>query len=208
MDTELLIQIKKLIIVVVVCQLAFMLGVLVYKLLRRLREVKLQRGLLERLAAQFSGHYEPGKKLGYPRATVPLAGYDLNVYYRPRTRYKNASTIVEAGVPGNKDLEFYIYTKSMLSDVAKVLGMQDVEIGQHVFDQKFIVKTNKELVIKDFLNQDLCRHILGLPMRNISMRYEKGRFVLAVQQMLTDDRDYQQLVETAKLLIPVLGEKA
>lgn len=208
MDTELLIQIKKLVIVVVIAQLAFILGLLIYKLLRRLREIKLQRGLLERVAAQFSGRFDPGTKLGYPKTTIPHKGYDLNVYFRPRTRYKKACTIVESGLPGNKDFEFYIYTKSMLSDIAKVMGMQDVELGQHVFDQKYIIKTNKELLIKDFLNQDLCRQVLVLPMGHISIRYEKDRFVLAAHQMLTDDRDYRQLVETAMLLIPALGEKA
>ncbi len=208
MDTELIIQIKKLIIVLVVLQLAVFLGILVYKLIKRFREIKLQRELLKRVAARFGGSYEPGAKLGYPRAMVHHEGYDINLYFRPRTRYKKASTVAEGGVPGTRDLEFTVYTKSMLSEVAKAVGMQDVEIGQHVFDQKFIIKTNKPLLIKDYLNQDICRHVLGLPMKQVSMRYEKGRFVLTVGEMLKSEGEYKQFVETAQQLFHELGKKA
>lgn len=208
MDSELFIQIKKLIIVVVVCQLAIFLGILIYKLMKRLRETTLQRDLLRRLSAQFGGRFDPGGKLGFPKTMIGQQGYDLTVYYRPRSRYKKACTIIEAGVPGSREFQFYIYTKSMLSDVAKVLGMQDAEIGQHVFDQKFIIKTNKPLLIKEYLHQDLCREVLGLPMRDVSLRFEKGRFKLTVGQMLATDHDYQQLVETAVQLVTELGKKA
>lgn len=207
MDPEFLVQVKKLVIVIVVFQLAIFLGILLYKLWKRVREIKLQSHLLKRVAVQFSGQFQSGGKLGYPKTLLPYKNNEMVVYYRPRSRYKKASTVIECGVGGGKEFEFCIYPRSLLADVAKLVGMQDVEIGQHVFDQKFIIKTNKPLVIKEYLHQDLCRHVLGLPMPHISIKLQKGRFVFSVQHMLKEDQEYFQMVEVARQLVDELAER-
>lgn len=208
MNTELLIQIKKLVIVVVVFQLAIFLVILIYKLLKRLRENKIQKELLQRIAAQYGGTYDPGTSRRTPKSVISHQGHDVEVYYRPRTRYKNACTIAECGVFGKKDFEFYIYVKSILSDVAKLVGMQDVVIGQPVFDQKFIIKTNNPLLIKEFLNPDVCKQILSLPKPHMAIKLNKGRLVFSVNEMFKDVRDYDQLIGLTQKLVEELDQKS
>ncbi|MBZ0167233.1 MAG: hypothetical protein K8I00_10550 [Candidatus Omnitrophica bacterium] len=208
MSTELLIQIKKLVIVVVVFQLAIFLAILVYKLVRRLRENKIQKELLQRIAAQHGGSYDPGTNRRPPKSVISHQGHDVEVYYRARTRYKNGCTIGECGVFGTKDFEFCIYVKTLLSDVAKLVGMQDVVIGQPVFDQKFIIKTNSPLLIKEFLSPDVCKQILSLPKPHMAIKLNKGRLVLSVEEMFKDIRDYDQLIGLTQKLAEELDRKA
>lgn len=207
MNTELLIQIKKLIVVVVVVQLGIFLAVLVYKLFKRLREDKSQKGLLQQIAAQHGGTYDPGTNRRPPKSVISQQKHDVHVYYRPRARHKNARSIVECGDVGAQDFEFCIYGRTILSDVAKMAGMQDIVIGQPVFDQKFIIKTNKPLLIKEMLNPELCKQILSLPKPRMAIKLNKGRLVLSVEEMFKDVREYDQLIVLAGKLVAELDRK-
>src|SRR5438477_46492 len=65
----------------------------------------------------------------------------------------------------NKDgFRFTIYRKGIFSNLGKLLGMQDIEIGEPVFDDAFIIKGNDEAKVRMlFGNQQIRRLIEQQP---------------------------------------------
>lgn len=78
----------------------------------------------------------------------------------------------------NKDgFRFTIYRKGFFSDLGKLLGMQDVEIGEPGFDDTFIIKGNDEAKLRLlFSNERIRRMIEQQPKIHLSVRDDEGWF--------------------------------
>jgi hypothetical protein len=68
------------------------------------------------------------------------SGHSHITYTRMRAPYVNAD-----------GLRFTIYRKGIFSELGKLLGMQDIEVGDPEFDEAFIVKGNDEYRIRELL---------------------------------------------------------
>src|ERR1700722_18504462 len=71
-------------------------------------------------------------------------------YTRLRAPYENAD-----------GFRFKIYRKNPLSDIGKLLGMQDVLTGDVAFDEEFIVKSNEEAKVRTMLSDAHIRQLLS-----------------------------------------------
>jgi hypothetical protein len=72
---------------------------------------------------------------------------------------------------------FNIYRRGLFSDIAKMLGMQDVEIGDEQFDRDFIIKGNDEGKLRAlFSNLRLRTLIADQPAIMFSVRDNEGYF--------------------------------
>jgi len=78
----------------------------------------------------------------------------------------------------NKDgFRFTIYRKGFFSDLGKMLGMQDVEIGEPEFDDAFIIKGNDEFKLrKMFGDRKIRRLIERQPKIFLTVRDDEGWF--------------------------------
>ena len=78
--------------------------------------------------------------------TITLDTYTVNTqhshvtYTRMRAPYVNP-----------EGFRFTIYRKGFFSDLGKLLGMQDIEVGDPDFDEAFIIKGNDEFKVRDLL---------------------------------------------------------
>ena len=72
------------------------------------------------------------------------------VFTRMRAPYVN---------PGG--FRFTVYRKGMFSGIGKMLGMQDIEIGDESFDQDFIVKGNDEARVRELLSTQKIRELIA-----------------------------------------------
>ena len=57
-------------------------------------------------------------------------------------------------------LRFRVYRKSIFSNLAKKLGMQDIEVGDPFFDDKFIVKSNQPERVRQLLRNKRVRRLI------------------------------------------------
>jgi hypothetical protein len=71
------------------------------------------------------------------------------LYTRLRAPYENAD-----------GFRFKIYRKNPLSDIGKLLGMQDVLTGDAAFDEEFIVKSNEEAKVWTMLSDAHIRRLM------------------------------------------------
>lgn len=78
----------------------------------------------------------------------------------------------------NKDgFRFTIYRRGLFSDLGKLLGMQDVEIGEPEFDDAFIIKGSDEEKLRKLLVNPRIRELFQRqPAIHLSVRDDEGWF--------------------------------
>jgi len=78
----------------------------------------------------------------------------------------------------NKDgFQFTIYRKGLFSELGKLLGMQDIEIGDSEFDRDFIVKGNDESkALALFANLKIRQLIQAQPSIHLQVKDDEGWF--------------------------------
>jgi hypothetical protein len=77
------------------------------------------------------------------------AGKTILVFTRIRAPYINRD-----------GFRFVIYRRSIFSGVAKMLGMQDIEIGHESFDDDFIIQANDESKVRALLADSKLRDLI------------------------------------------------
>ena len=76
-----------------------------------------------------------------------------------------------------RDFAFKIYRQGTFSGLAKMLGMQDIEVGDPAFDEEFIIKSNDEGTVRELLANCMIRlTIQALPPDRIEIKDNDGWF--------------------------------
>lgn len=78
----------------------------------------------------------------------------------------------------NKDnFTFKIYREGVFSDIGKLFGMQDVEVGYPAFDESFIIKGSDEQKLKElFANEKIRTLIEQQPEIHLEVKDDEGWF--------------------------------
>jgi hypothetical protein len=72
---------------------------------------------------------------------------------------------------------FTIYRKGLFSELGKLLGMQDIEVGHPEFDEAFIIQGNDEFKVLDlFADAGLRSLALAQPRLRLSVKDDEGWF--------------------------------
>jgi hypothetical protein len=72
---------------------------------------------------------------------------------------------------------FTIYRKGFFSDLGKLLGMQDIEVGDPEFDEAFIIKGNDEPRVVILFSDPKIRRLIGAqPKIKLDVRDSEGWF--------------------------------
>ena len=88
------------------------------------------------------------------------------VYTRMRAPFVNPS-----------GFRFEVYRKSVFSGIAKFFGMQDLEIGDPLFDADFIIKSADESKIRQLLANERIREIIARQKDvNFAVKDDEGWF--------------------------------
>jgi hypothetical protein len=76
-----------------------------------------------------------------------------------------------------ENFRFSIYRKGIFSELGKLLGMQDIEVGDPEFDEAFIIKGNEETtVVRLFDNSKIREMIQAQPRIRLEVRDNDGWF--------------------------------
>lgn len=97
---------------------------------------------------------------------VVPAGKTVLIFTRMRAPYVNP-----------EGFRFTIYRKSVFSGIAKMLGMQDLDVGYPEFDEAFIIKgTDEGRVRQLFANEKIRRLIAAQKDIELSVKDDEGWF--------------------------------
>jgi len=88
------------------------------------------------------------------------------IYTRMRAPYVNPD-----------GFRFRVYRKGFFSDLGKLLGMQDVEVGQPAFDEAFIIKGNDESKLRQLFGNPKIRELIDAQKEiDFSVKDDEGWF--------------------------------
>lgn len=76
-------------------------------------------------------------------------GKSSTTYTRMRAPYVNAD-----------NFQFEIYREGLFSPLGRLLGMQDISIGDPDFDAQFVIKGNDEAKVRGFFNDETLKALL------------------------------------------------
>ena len=137
-----------------------------------------------RLANQTDLIYKPGTYTRRPSLSGSFRGRatDLYTIRRGTARRKRTYTIISmvVDVPG---VFLSITGEGLFSEISKSMGMQDIQITDKEFDQRFVIKSQPETFAEElFREAGLRRHLLQA--QNVSLKLKDGQLVY--EKMLID----------------------
>jgi hypothetical protein len=91
----------------------------------------------------------------------------------------SATTYTRMRVPyvNKEGFRFRIYRKNIFSGLGKLLGMQDIEIGDPYFDEEFIIQgTPEDMVMRLFANMNIRKLIQNHPNIHFQVKDDEGIF--------------------------------
>ncbi len=125
--------------------------------------------VLYQVAERFGGQVTPGGWASQPSLSFSHAGQPVQLTYYS-TGGKNPTLytrlFVDLGGIG-PELKVHVYPEGFFSRVGKVLGSQDIQLGDPAFDEAFMIKGSDEAKVKLFLTEQVknalrqLRHLSG-----------------------------------------------
>jgi len=74
-------------------------------------------------------------------------------------------------------LRFTIYRRGLFSDIAKWLGMQDIEVGPPDFDREFVIKGTNESKLRALFDKARLRELIAAqPQIHLTVKDNEGLF--------------------------------
>jgi hypothetical protein len=135
--------------------------------------------LYRQLADRLRGRFQEGKRFESDRVVASSGPWEIvldeytvhaNNVYIPYTRLRAPFL--------NKDgLRFALAREGFFQRLGKRFGLQDIQIGDKAFDDRFLIKGNDECQIRRLFDDAEYRHLLmDLPDLELSIKNDEGLF--------------------------------
>jgi hypothetical protein len=138
------------------------------------------RQLSEEIGADFiQGGFWKGSKVQVHVGpwTITLDTYTVRRQHHPHSHSHVTYTRIRTPYVNPEGFRFTIYRKGFFSDLGKLLGMQDIEVGEPGFDEAFIIKGNDESKVRTlFDDPNLRRLVQAQPDIRLEVKDSEGWF--------------------------------
>jgi hypothetical protein len=184
--------------------LLVLLGVLAFLADRRKR----MTATLRRVAQRFGGTVVEGGWSREPRLNLSIAGREGRVeFHTSMNRSEPSYSRVVVDVRGSSPGYLHIVEEDFGQAVMKLLGGQDLEVGDVAFDKDYVIRaTPAELARRIFSRE---RQEEGIRIVRRLRKYLDSTFVLSLQSVtvmvrdcLRDESDILALIEAAERFVP------
>jgi len=117
------------------------------------------------VGGQFLAPAGPWYRRAGRRIQARLEGVDVLADHYTVSHGKSSTTYtrVRAAAPGPTDLRLKIYREHVFSSLGKMLGFQDVALGDVAFDERFMVKTSDEALARAWVTPHAREQIAAAP---------------------------------------------
>jgi hypothetical protein len=164
---------------------------------------KAERGradLLQKCASKRGGQVNRVMVFGLSKWEFSKDGVDYAVSIYPGSKNSPPRTYVTAQIVSYKDFVFNVRPENILDKAFKALGMQDFTMHNERFDSGYVVSSNNENLIRNFLDQDIQEAILNLKFGRSSVSYKKSIFNLEVMRLAREESEIREVVDLAEKL--------
>ena len=131
------------------------------------------------LSQEIEADYQPGGFFSSGKVVLTHKQWEitLDTYTVSDGKTSHTYTRIRAPYVNQDGFCFNIYRKSIFSGLGKLLGMQDVEIGDAFFDEEFIIQGQPEDQVRRLLqNVDVCQRIQNQPNIHFQVKGDEGWF--------------------------------
>jgi hypothetical protein len=177
-------------------------GLLVFMLVRvSRRQSAARREAWQAVALRTGGELHPPAGPWYRRTSTTIeaevAGIRVVLDTYAVTVGQTTMTYTRASADGPAGRRFQVTKRHALSDLGRALGAQDVELGEHLYDRTFVVKTDDPAWLQAKLPKLARERHLQRPEVHLSL--EKGRIRAVVPGSGTDPDLLHDLIDLAGL---------
>ncbi|MEN9360067.1 MAG: hypothetical protein RL095_1602 [Verrucomicrobiota bacterium] len=129
------------------------------------------------IAREFGGRYEDGGFFGKDCVRVRCSDWEilLDTYTERHNKHSHTYTRIRAPFINKDGLYFRIYRSGLFTPLGKMIGLQDIEIGQPAFDEAYVIKGNNEAKLRQFFAHRPLQICLGsLAEVDLEIRDDEG----------------------------------
>ncbi|WP_422928819.1 DUF3137 domain-containing protein [Singulisphaera sp. PoT] len=133
------------------------------------------RLLSDEIGADFAeGGFWKGSRVD---AHVPPWTITLDTYNKSEGKHSHPYTRMRVPYLNPDGFRFKIYRKGPFTELGKLFGMQDIEVGDPDFDEAFVIQGNDEAKVKELLSSKSLRVHLSLqPRLHFQVKDDEGWF--------------------------------
>lgn len=109
-------------------------------------------------------HLTPGSFFVHPSVTGVYARFhvDLRTVTRGSGDSSSTYTVMNINLPVQNGLVVSFYKEGFLSKLGKAIGTQDVQVGDPMFDEAFMIKSNSPPHVPHLLTPDIRQYALAM----------------------------------------------
>ena len=132
------------------------------------------------IASDIGGHYHDGGFFGRDVLRYQSGEWEITLDTFSQSNGDHGSTTytrMRAPFVNRDGLRFKIYREGVFSSMGKFFGMQDIQINDPFFDDKFIIKGNSEAKIRRLLDDTQLKELIHTqPKISFQVRDDRGWF--------------------------------
>ena len=115
-----------------------------------------------KLAEQVQGQFTDGGFCGRSKVVVQTDNWTLTLDTYTVSTGKSSATYTRMRAPyvNADNLQFTIYPEGFFSPLGRMLGMQDISIGDPRFDEAYVIKGNDEAKVRKFFDDEKLKSLL------------------------------------------------
>ena len=131
------------------------------------------------LAREIGARHDAGGWWKHGKVVADVGAWQMTLDKHVVSNGKSSITYTRLRAPfvSRGGLRFLVYRKGVFSDLGKLLGMQDIEVGDPPFDEAFVVKGDDEPTIRLLLSDPKLRALLAAqPKLRLRVKDDEGWF--------------------------------
>lgn len=136
-----------------------------------------KKEIWSRLATELDGTFEEGGWFAPDRVQVEYKDWvvTLDTFSRSSGKSSIPFTRIRAAFFNPSGFRFRVYEKSIFSNIGIWLGMQDVVVGEDVFDERYIIQGNDEEKVRLLFAGGIIRTLItSQPDMRLEIRDDDG----------------------------------
>lgn len=133
------------------------------------------------LSEELGGEFEAGGLVRGAKVRVKVSEWTVTLDTYTVSTGQSSVTYTRMRAPYvNRDgFRFTIYRKTVFSDIGKLFGVQDVEIGHPDFDRDYVIKGNDEEKLRRLFSSRAIRDLIrAQPRIHLQVKDDEGRFAV------------------------------
>jgi len=157
------------------------------------------------LGGVFSKSHTPGNVLSTLRIAIPYKKWEIIL-----TESDTKPLRFQVGFEPLHDFELIIGIEDVFDKILKRLGKTEIEVGDEVFDNQYLIHSNDPVLTGKLLNDNARYKILKHSLYNISYltdnKRKRSELISVISRTIEDKEAYLDLVNLHQMLIDNLSE--